>query len=189
MKSNYIYLVLAALLIFINVLFEVNFVQYEPPLEYSQWKTIDYDNFKALKKPGDNVERNDRFAFITTSIEINKIDDEKVEVRTLFHPARSYSYKSNIRSKSLLRHEIYHLHITEIHARLIRKEFIEKGYNSTEGKKDYFFKLEGDMQREYDKETNHSYVLKKQIEWEDRIDRKLKELESFSETIITFEKK
>lgn len=189
MKSDHVYIILTIVIIFLNVLFEINFLQYESPLEYKEWKTIDYDDFKALKKPGQSVERNGRFAFITTSIEIKKINDERLVVKTLFHPSRSYAYKSNIKSKSLLKHEIYHLHITELHARLIRREILNKGYQSLDKIKARFLAQERKMQREYDYETNHSYVLKKQIEWEDRIDRKLKELERFSETIITFEKK
>jgi hypothetical protein len=91
-----------------------------------------------------------------------------------------------------LTHELYHFHITECVARLIRKETKEllkaKGELDLAEVKRKIRKKNTKMQMQYDNDTYHGYLYGEQIEWQQKIDSILISLNSYSNSIITLEK-
>ena len=169
--------------------FEVNIFNYSKPIEYSQREEIGLEDFNGFKLPGQTLQGGSEFAFITTNIEYKK-RDSVVTIKSYFHPARSYVYIDNLQSESLLRHELYHFHITEIWAREFRKLISEfqRLPSTSELNKLYeqIFNQENVMQMKYDYDTDHSYLLGQQLEWEIRIDSTLNTLSDFEHTEIQY---
>ena len=90
----------------------------------------------------------------------------------------------------LLKHEQLHFDIAELFARKMRKQFSEKKFNLKSMKtemsnlyKDQFTKL-GEYQKEYDKETNHSRITKKQAKWAKDVQEALDNLDGFKDTTV-----
>lgn len=172
---------ISLLLIAVSIAFDVNYFNYSKPIAHSQNKDITLSDFKGLKKIGQNLDGGNEFAFIET--EIKKIKtDSGYTVKALFHPSRSYVYKTNIiGGEKLLKHEVYHFHITEYIARKLRKELAEhKNNNINIDSLIKEFKLvENQMQMEYDKETYHSYYVGKQLFWQKKTDSLLNTLNEY----------
>src|SRR5215216_4577655 len=100
--------------------------------------------------------------------------DRELEIQNLFHPSRSYVYNGNIVDKFLLRHELYHFHITELFARKCMQELSQfEQVPSRDRILDVLAanrSLEEHMQHAYDDESYHGYVLKEQKLWELKVD-------------------
>jgi hypothetical protein len=181
--------VLSFSLIIISILYHVNFLRYQKPIEHADSNTISLRDFKGIKLPGQSMDGVKEFAFIVTSFDC-QITDDQINLRALFHPSRSYVFNEKAVDKFLLQHEIYHFHITEYFARLIRKELsLHKKMPSRETVDDIIYKhknLLAQMQFQYDNESYHSYILKKQKLWEKRIDSLLSVEHNFRTTAIYF---
>ncbi|SMD35068.1 hypothetical protein SAMN04488029_2322 [Reichenbachiella faecimaris] len=173
----------------VAVIFEVNIFDYSKPIHYSNVEKISLKDFNGLKLPGQTLQGGNKFAFITSGIEFKK-HKGIVNVNSYFHPARSYVYIDDLQNDDLLRHELYHFHITEIWARIFRKEIskfkdvptssmLNKTYVYIEAKRNA-------MQAEYDFDTNHSYLLGKQLKWQVKIDSMLSALSAYENTQIRF---
>tara|TARA_R110000850_G_scaffold150497_1_gene273233 strand:- start:142589 stop:143122 length:534 start_codon:yes stop_codon:yes gene_type:complete len=87
-----------------------------------------------------------------------------------FYPEMSWFIKGEV-NDHILKHEQGHFDITELHARKLRKAFAE--YKVTKNYKReltaIFTTLNNDrqkMQNLYDKETNHSRNVEKEINWQ-----------------------
>lgn len=171
------------------IAFEINIFNYSAPIEHARYKKISLNDFDGFKLPGQTLQGGNRFAFITTNIE-TQIEKDKIIVTSFFHPARSYVYVDNLQDESLLRHEIYHFHITEIWAREIRKEIVNRRTIVNDVELDFIFKQSiqklNEMQRAYDYDSDHGYLLGKQVEWQERVDSLIKLLEPYKEPIIRF---
>lgn len=92
------------------------------------------------------------------------------ETDAFFYPEMSW-YKKGEVNAHILNHEQGHFDITELYARKLRKAFAE--YKVTENYKKelsaIFTKLNNErqqMQNRYDKETNHSQNVEKEIQWQ-----------------------
>jgi hypothetical protein len=184
-----IFLVSASIiLMLVAVLFDVNYINYEKPIPYSQWQRINFYDFKALKKPKMMIDGEAKFAFIKTNREIEYLNNGDVEITTYFHPSRSYVFEQEIRNPDLLTHELYHFHIAEFFSRLLRKEIFLKSENITKGMINElnrnYYNLEDLMQNEYDQNTYHSYILQQQKNWEARVDSLLLSLQEFSSPVV-----
>lgn len=185
-RINCIVLILGSALLALAVIYDVNFLRYKAPMEYSSWKEITWSDFRAIKRPHQTLEGSVYFAFISTEIKVQQNPD-KAEVRTYFHPSRSYTYNEKNAGDDLLRHEIYHLHITEYWARLIRKNFAELGRESDNAEfVNAYLHRENEWQYQYDTETAHGYLLGKQRSWQTKIDSCLMSLEKYSDPVINF---
>lgn len=173
--------------ILVSFLFDFNYLQYKAPIPHKEWKTISLTDFRGLKKPGMTLNGSSSFAFVSTSIHA-KQHHQAIEIQALFHPARSYVFNRELFSERLLKHELYHFHITEYCARLLRKkvkEMANKGQAiQLDEIKKQILRNERKLQRQYDDETYHSYVHGKQIEWQHKIDSILLDLENYSDPII-----
>ncbi len=84
--------------------------------------------------------------------------------------------KPQNRNQQILVHEQGHFDIAEYHARRLRKELLETAPINAESLNedvdrvfDRIFKEKQMMQRDYERETDHSLVRDKQLEWQKRI--------------------
>lgn len=86
----------------------------------------------------------------------------------------------------ILAHEQGHFDIAEIFARKLNKKMSDYKFNKDNFKTDLRKIYEGitsekeEMQNEYDRETNHSIIKDKQVEWLMKIDQLLGEHKSFA---------
>lgn len=192
MKLNFIIIIIALAVLSVTSLFDNNYLAYSSPIPYSQWQKISFTDFKGLKKPEQTLYGNSEFAFIKTSRTIDLLQDDKLAVTTYFYPSRSYVYDQDIRSNDLLRHELYHLHITEYCSRLFRKDISVYNYKDACGLlsmyKEKYARLENTLQAQYDDDSYHSYVLSEQKRWENRIDSSLQSLKDFSDSVVYLKK-
>jgi hypothetical protein len=184
LRINLVVLASGIVLTGVAVVYDVNFVNYKAPVEYKDWKQIQWSDFRAINRPHHTLYGSQTFAFITSSIDISQSEDEAV-VTTLFHPSRSYTFSAQSAGQDLLQHELYHLHITEYVAREIRKEFSElKSEAANTEFINAYLQRESSLQAAYDEETSHGYLLGKQRSWQKKIDSCLLSLENYAEPLI-----
>jgi len=184
---NSIIFIVSLLLLLKASLWDINWLKYESPIEYKNYKEISLKDFKGLNRAYYSLDGMKEFAFIVTEIKTFK-KDNKYYVVTLFHPSRSYTFKNEFElDYKLLRHEIYHFHLKEYYARLLRKEIISNKHID----EDIIKYLRNDicdkeelMQQFYDDETYHGYVLNKQLSWQNTIDSLLNSVAKYKETEI-----
>lgn len=168
-------------------LWDVNWLDYQSPIEYKDYKSISMENFKGLNRSGRTMDGVKEFASIVTEIKTFK-KGSKYHVVSLFHPSRSYTFKKEFElDDKLLNHELYHFHITEYCSRLLRKKI--KSANSFENRelsdlKQEIVNIEDSFQESYDDDTYHGYVLNKQLLWQKRVDSLLLNLNDYKETEI-----
>lgn len=166
--------------ILIYTLWEVNFLNYKSPIPYNKWQEITYNDFKGLKKPYGN-DYYSATIFSTTSVKVKK---DKIIIESKFYPSRSYVYNKNIIDKYLFTHEIYHFHITECSARMMRKEVMMLIDNNQpielDDLQDHFLFIEDSLQDQYDQQCAHGLRLSKQIEWQDNVDSILRSYDNYS---------
>lgn len=163
--------------ILISMLWDFNFLRFATAIEHKNWQEITLADFKGLKRPIQTLEGNTEFAFISSTIDVAK-KGETVKVRALFHPCRSYVFDRYIYAPGLLEHELTHFHITEYHARLLRKN-ISNGHLNLAIAEERIIEQENEMQKSYDYDTYHGQLNGKQIEWQNRLDSLLKGLKDF----------
>lgn len=186
-RVNLILLVVTVITFFVLVLFEVNLLDYRSPIPYADYERITWRDFRGFKRPMTTLNGSRKFAFISNEIRFGRTHDGKLTVTTYFHPSRSYVFNQNIMQKILLRHELYHLHITELIARQIRMQlqtspaFRGREISAIQLEHSY---IERTMQRSYDFETDHGLRLGAQRRWEVRIDSSLNAMKEFSNPII-----
>jgi hypothetical protein len=171
------------------ILTHTNYLNYERPIEFANYDSITFQNFRGLELFKKTLYNNPHFAYVVTSIEY-QIDDDSITVRSLFHPSRSYVYNQLTNSKELLQHEKYHFKITELFARKIKKQiatekFRDKSTIETLIKKELL--EERKYQRKYDDKTFHSYVLSEQKKFENEVDSLLDLLTTFQPSKIPYE--
>lgn len=168
-----IFLTISGLLFMAVSLFYVNVFDYAAPIPYKDWTRITLEDFRGLKRPFERHRGTDRFAFIATEIRVERNQPEKWQVTTFFHPSRSYVFNPRIWYKGLLRHEIYHLHVTELASRQLRQAISELDKPSESDVKKLqkrAYDFEHQMQVAYDTESDHSIKLREQKSWEAKID-------------------
>lgn len=114
-------------------------------------------------------------------------DELKITVETIFDPKQSWKTK-NV-TDHILNHEQRHFDITEVFARILRKDLLEKKFNKYETIDDEISKLFQHnfddcekMQDDYDEETDHSKKKEIQIAWDQKIDNMLDSLNDWSGT-------
>ena len=106
-----------------------------------------------------------------------------VKVSCNFYPERSW-YSKKDASDYILKHEQTHFDISEIYARKLRKEIAKTNFsdNMSEELEVLFYKFEDEraaFQKQFDKETDHSKLYDKEIEWELHILKLLKDYDSW----------
>ncbi|WP_339608096.1 hypothetical protein [uncultured Roseivirga sp.] len=178
---------LTPILIGLAVLNHTNFLNYEKPLTFDQYDQITFENFRGLEFFKKSLYGSKRFAYVVTSIE-SEFDDNSVTIWSLFHPSRSFVYKTNTNSKELLTHEKYHIKITELFARKAKEDISQLSSFKREEAERIIKNAKQEeraFQKEYDYNTFHSYVLSEQKRYEKEIDSLLNLLTEFKKTKIT----
>lgn len=106
------------------------------------------------------------------------------EITPKFFPDVSW-HLENIYSEDVLKHEQLHFDITELYARLLRKQLKENVLSTADLPKlrkisDAVFEQWGKAQSTYDRETNHSMDKKAQQQWEENIAKQLEQLNRYA---------
>lgn len=114
----------------------------------------------------------------------------ELEVKAVFIVRESWVIERH-KSVRALKHEQGHFDITEIYARMLRKELLEyKRFTLKNYRKkcirinNKIYKKCNYEQKLYDKETNHHLNKEKQEEWNRKTAERLNELEEYSEPVI-----
>lgn len=110
------------------------------------------------------------------------------DVHSYFDKEKSWSIKAK-QSSELLEHENLHLLISELHSRLLKKEFTTFKFSEKYQKEisTIFKSIEkqrSKMQLLYDKETDHSKNIVEQEKWNKYIYDELEKLEKYKENQI-----
>lgn len=165
-------------------LFDINFLSYKAPIEYKDWESITWEDFRGFKRPEQTLDGMENFAFISSQITVKQSASE-LEVKTLFHPCRSYTFSQESAGMELLQHELYHLHITELWSRKIRQYAKAcKSQELLDHMIQHMLEAERNMQHTYDEETYHGYLLGKQRAWQSRIDSSLNRLNLYTDSNV-----
>jgi hypothetical protein len=105
------------------------------------------------------------------------------DIYACFYPFKSWAKDTS--SQFLLTHEQLHFHITEVYAREIRKVVKGLRNRNINNVDEYVKEIKNKMnefalcQQNYDKETKHGTIVDKQIEWNMKIEKHLKELSAY----------
>ncbi|MCG8577558.1 MAG: DUF922 domain-containing protein [Flavobacteriales bacterium] len=182
------------LLIFTSLLFlSFSFTSTGEPLQ-SKGNYVDWTegklNWKQFKG---KVPSGTPFAALTYSAIDLQLESEgnslSIFINTIFDPKLSWKKKDV--NDYLLAHEQLHFDITEYHSRLLRKELQSIKFKSFDSIGDQvqevFMKISqdaDDMQEEYDSDTDHSKVKRKQLEWNDKVKSLLKETKDYADKRI-----
>lgn len=171
----------------VAICYDINYLDYKHPIPHQEWKSITLADFKGNNNPFRTLDGVREFAFIVTSLDVEE-GAGGVFVTAHFHPSRSYVFSKRAVGGTLLRHEMYHFHITEYHARLLRKVIRETNFGGNHfdlgALQEEFREKENSMQRLYDNESYHSYRLGNQRGWEAKIDTLLHQTDTLTGTYI-----
>lgn len=145
-------------------------------------RRLTWDDFKS---PADEKESLHAMTSTNIAVKANCTGNQmRFDVKCVF--VTKDSWTKNRVSHKLLTHEQMHFDLTEIHARLLRQKLNESASFCGTSKvrldpivEKHFddWKKEQDL---YDQETNHGLQDEKQKVWEEKISKRLAELESFS---------
>lgn len=189
--TKYSFIILIFISITFGILNHTNFLNYEKPIPFENFDRITFENFRGLEFFKKSLYGNEKFAYVVTSIE-SEVNDNSVSVHSYFHPSRSFVYKKNTSSRELLKHEKYHIKITELFAREARKR-ISNLKNFDKNKIEEIIKevklKERVFQKEYDYNTFHSYVFSEQKKYEKKIDSLLTLLKEYKNPKISINDK
>ncbi len=185
MRSNLILLAFGVAFVAMAGSFHINYLDYEKPIPYSKWETITWSNFRGNNTPYRTLKGHREFGFIETDIVIDE-DGDSLYVTSYFYPSRSYVYNKRIIDRPFLKHELLHFHITEYHARLLRRQLTDS--LSVDDDIDELLEkinFEHDaMQQAYDGETDHGVFVGKQKSWQQKVDSLLLTMDRFRSTSI-----
>lgn len=153
------------------VLFLVPLLQskFFAPVTIKRWGNVSWNDFQGIPRPFSSYE-----AGISSSVylEFDSIKGRHVAFAGQ-NNIHSWAKRSQDEQVYLLNHEQFHFNITELHARMFN-DYIEE--NPEGSLQSYLSRLGlinvdlGQMQHQYDEETNHSLSYDKQRSWEYRID-------------------
>lgn len=157
-------------------------------IPWSKNNTLTWDDFKAEILPqSDFVASTSSGIYFTYSYN-TKLDKLKYKyvVTSYFHPDKSWYNPAQV-SPYILKHEQIHFDISELHARILRKEISEFQFSKNIKKEmdSLYNQIEirrRAMQEKFDLETHHSKNKKKEKSWEKYIDTQLKKYEPWSAT-------
>ena len=148
--------------------------------EIIRWKQLEWEDFQGLVKPFTGWA-----AGINSNIFMD-YDSVKNEFNAYAGQNKRFSWKkqSSVSSEYLLKHEQYHFNITELHARTLNNA-ISNGVNEVKlfTMFDSLRRNMEEMQKLYDKESDHSLNMGIQSLWEYRVDSALTDL-SVSEQFV-----
>ncbi len=181
-------LILIPVSLIIAVLSHTNYLDYEQPISFERFDEITFENFRGIELFKKTLLGSEKFAYVVTSIDFEVKGDE-VEVKSLFHPSRSFVYDKYANSKELLTHEKYHFKITELFARKARKQIKNLDLVSKKKVVEIIKQIktqERAYQQKYDYDTYHSYIFSEQKKYEQKIDSLLSLFANYKKSKIAF---
>ncbi len=129
---------------------------------------------------------------IKTDVIVYNDNELEYDISCLFEKNKSWVKK---KTNSLLKHEQLHFDIAELATRKMRKRFLQHKSLNRDSINLMINKIfqEATLERrkinkDYDKETNHSLIVEKQKEWELKIAKELKALEKYSSTKVVIKR-
>ncbi|MFT6166236.1 MAG: hypothetical protein ACJASF_000922 [Vicingaceae bacterium] len=162
-------------------------------IEYNKRRVLTWEDYQAQPNPTSSFK-----ALTTTRVSFKANSNGKLlqlSLKNTFEPHNSWT-KSN-ESGSLLEHERLHFHISELYARKLRKEILETKFSVSDQKlmneisrlyEEKMIEL-SKYHKQYDRETGHSTIEKKQNEWESKIKSELITLKRFANPTLEIELK
>ena len=162
------------------------FTQQEPTISWTEDHKVTWDDFRSQPKPRADViavtASGLSFGYSTTRYSGGRIEYD-FEVTAHFYPERSWYIKEDVTSMTL-DHERLHFDITELHARKFRQRVNNKRFTRNIDREMEVINNEihdelRAMQRQYDSETSHSRIPKKQIEWQLYVEEELRKLDRY----------
>ncbi|WP_299699991.1 DUF922 domain-containing protein [uncultured Pontibacter sp.] len=148
---------------------------------WSSTRKLNWEDFRATPESD-----NPHHALTAANLAVDaRCKDNKFyyEVKCVFLPGESWS--KNKRSEKLLAHEQLHFDLTEVHARLLRKQLntlgnscsnLKTNLNTTVGEAFKAWKAE---QSQFDKLSRHGLEAETQQQWTESIAQRLKELDAW----------
>lgn len=169
-----------SILIFVISLISPSVIE-EEKIVWSEDYRLSWSDFKAPARKGISyVASTSSGMSFSSSFAANKGEIEiKATVLCNFYPEKSWVNPAEA-SDYILGHEQAHFDISEIHARILRKKISETTF-SANGKKeitDLYYGIEKEriaMQKLFDKESDHSKIKEKELEWEAFIKKQLED--------------
>lgn len=161
-----------------------SFISNEEKIPWSEDYQLKWSDFKSPTANGSGfvASTSSGIAYSFSSFgDSNGNIEVNVKVTCNFYPKRSW-YSKKDASDYILKHEQTHFDISELHARKFRKKIEEINFSddmNSELEK-LFYKFEDErvaFQKRFDKESDHSKKLEKELEWENYIAQQLKEYE------------
>jgi hypothetical protein len=171
MKSK---ITLASALLTLVVILTASFINVEREKGYIYWdqRSLTWDDFKGAAPSSSPY-----VALTHSAIVLNFSGQDNTlnfSIESAFYPKKSWK-KKNV-NEYILKHEQGHFDITEIYARILRKELQEmkfKKYETLGNEVQQVFnknsKACDDMQDQYDNETDHSKKKEEQYLWDAKI--------------------
>jgi hypothetical protein len=152
---------------------------------------LTWGDFKASPK---NISTNAAITSAGFGIEpytISSNSDTVNLVVNVFFVKNESWVKQNAKSLSLLNHEQAHFDINELFARKFKQQLIKHKFTNASFLENFsklFLKYQNDLkayQNLYDKQTDHSRLEAKQLEWEKKVAKELENLKGLSEPMLT----
>lgn len=177
------------LIINIILLLSLTFITGDTP-QSIQWDAnyrINWEDFKG--KPDSNspfvASTQSGMSFSYSMRMTNNSPEITTEVQSNFYPEESW-YQPERVNEIILKHEQGHFDISEIHARKLRKtiaefRFTKKAKTEISNLYQRAEKERQTMQKKFDRETNHSMNIEKEIEWQRFIVSELKRLDKWKQ--------
>lgn len=167
-----------------------SFISQKPDKNLINWsknRKLSWDNFKG------HPDNSSAFGAISSTgmgyvTDLRK-DTMYVTITCYFSPDKSWVKKKD-RKESLLNHEQRHFDLTEIYARLFRKEVKAYSFRFASLNKDLskvyeeINKKYNQEQSLYDKETEHSKNEQKQEQWDHKIAEYMESLKAYDDSEI-----
>ena len=154
----------------------------EDSLAWSSSQKLTWADYKASPNP-----ESDAAASTTTFLSIQyHITGNHLEFKIQSKFSKTHSWGIH-KTDYILRHEQGHFDIAEAFARKLYQQMSEYSFNKKTFKKDLkkiyedVTKEKEQMQNDYDNETQHSIIRKKQAEWLKKIEKILEEYEDYAD--------
>jgi hypothetical protein len=182
-KVTFKYIIASFIVLIIGILAlsHTNYLNYEKPIPYKDYGSINFKNFKGIELFQKELFGSKYFAYVVTSIEVD-YEKDSVSIISYFHPSSSFVYNKESRFKDLLKHELYHFKITELFARKAKEKISTFEKVSKKEINIIIEEIEIEerkFQIKYDYDTHHSFIYNKQIEYQKTIDSLLLTLNNF----------
>ena len=161
----------------------------ESKIIWEKEKPLKWEDFKGKHDANEELH-----AFTYTEIKLKSLvhsspDSMKFCIECTFDRTKSSVMKGK-ETDSLLKHEQGHFDLGEIYARMMRKKIKATIFTQADLSKSMsmiyklYFEMYEKEQDKYDTETNHSMDGEKQTLWNKNIQKRLDELDKYSNTIV-----